>query len=301
MTRLATQTLATYDLAPYAVSVSCFICDGGNKFDAEQCRYCQAPLALTYQSTSDRKSPPKLLAVLGPAGSGKTSYLGMLADILSRQPGPLEFVARGAFSVQLQQQSIAALARRTFPVDTAIAPGDWNWMHCQVKGRKQRRPLELIVPDMSGAALQADIEHQASPTIRSFLKKCAAAMILVDAERLLRGDQSPDFHAMKVISHLNELNNHRKTGWSRRPIAIVLTKADSAEFCHEHPARFVELHAPGLWRQCQQRLAHTAFFAVSVVGASVHIQLHGADFFLPLRVEPRGIVEPLQWLLGQLA
>ena len=148
------------------------------------------PLALTYQSTSDRKAPPKLLAVLGPAGSGKTSYLGMLADILSRQPGPLEFVARGAFSVQLQQQSIAALARRSFPVDTAIAPGDWNWMHCQVKGRKQRRPLELIVPDMSGAALQADIEHQASPTIRSFLKKCAAAMILVDAERLLRGDQA---------------------------------------------------------------------------------------------------------------
>ena len=42
MTRLTTQPLATYDLAPYAVSVSCFICDGGNKFDAEQCRFCQA-------------------------------------------------------------------------------------------------------------------------------------------------------------------------------------------------------------------------------------------------------------------
>ena len=33
----------------------------------------------------------------------------------------------------------------------------------------------------------------------------------------------------------------------------------------------------------------------------MQIHLNGEDFFLPLRVEPHGIVEPLQWLLGRLA
>ena len=36
----------SYRLAQYSVQVPCFICEGGNSFDAEVCRHCQAPMAL---------------------------------------------------------------------------------------------------------------------------------------------------------------------------------------------------------------------------------------------------------------
>ena len=93
MTQLRPIKMESYDLAAYAVEVHCSICDGGNSFDAERCRHCQAPLALTYQAEGNRKAAPKMVGLLGPPGCGKTVYLGTLADMLSRQAGPLQMLA----------------------------------------------------------------------------------------------------------------------------------------------------------------------------------------------------------------
>ena len=84
MTRLVYSPLDSYELRHYAVDIPCFVCDGGNRHDAERCRHCYAPLALTYQAADQRTKKPQMLAVLGPRGAGKTSYLGMLCDCLSR-------------------------------------------------------------------------------------------------------------------------------------------------------------------------------------------------------------------------
>ena len=73
-----------------------------------------------------------MVAVLGPSGSGKTVYLGMLMDMLSRQPQRLEIVARGASSIGLQQTTVSALARCEFPAKTGREPECWNWMHCEI-------------------------------------------------------------------------------------------------------------------------------------------------------------------------
>ena len=35
--------LDSYRLSQYAESAPCYICGGGNNFDAELCRHCQAP------------------------------------------------------------------------------------------------------------------------------------------------------------------------------------------------------------------------------------------------------------------
>lgn len=300
MTQLRPIALDSYDLAAYAVEVPCFVCDGGNNFDSDRCRHCQAPLALTYQAENNSKHPPSTVAILGPAASGKTVYLGMLSDVLSRQAGPFQFLARGAFSLEVQQHSIAGLSQRRFPPATHRDPENWNWMHCQVNDRSRRRPLELILPDMSGAAIEEEVDHHASPIIREFLKRCAAAIILVDAERLAHDDQSPDFFAMKVISHLHELGASRKASWTRRPVAIVFTKADGAPGCFEDPAAYAEVHAPGLWRQCNERLKKHAFFATSVIGAHAAVNVNGNRVPVAMRVEPRGVVDPLQWLVKQL-
>ena len=64
MTRRAVLPMESYELVQYAVQVPCFICEGGNAFDAELCRHCHAPMALAYQANV-QKAPPKMIAALG--------------------------------------------------------------------------------------------------------------------------------------------------------------------------------------------------------------------------------------------
>jgi hypothetical protein len=290
----------SYRLAQYSVQVPCFICDGGNSFDAEVCRHCQAPMALAHQSNL-RKTPPQLVAAIGSADAGKTVYLGMLTDMLSRGCDDLQLLARGAFSVSLQQLTMSALANCEFPEKTPNEPDRWNWIHCQVRSARKRHPTELIIPDPSGEAILEEVDHPHTyPVIRAFLEKCAGVMILVDAVRLTEGEKDQDFFAMKMLSYLSELCDDPKTGWPSRPISLIFTKADQCESCFDEPAQFASKHSPGLWQHCQQRFTRSKFFAAGVAGACGFQRDLGGQRQVPLRVEPRGIIEPFEWLVDMI-
>lgn len=291
--------LESYRLAQYAVPIPCFVCGQGNAFDTDRCRFCQAPMALTYQASS-LKHEPQVLAVLGSSRAGKTAYLGVLTDMLARQNGAIQLLARGAFSIAMQQTAVSSLARGYFPPRTPEDACHWNWMHCQVsKGR--RRPLELILPDIAADAIAEEIEHpQSSAIMRALMNRSTAALILLDAARLLEGDRHPDFFALKAVSYLCELETRRKQHWSRRPIALVFTKADQAEACFDDPLAFARRYAPGLWHHCRERLKQYQFFATSVSGGHAYHRDVASRRPIPLRVEPRNVVEPFEWLLGHL-
>src|SRR5262245_64256930 len=100
MNRSGVVLLDSYRLTQYAESACCYICGHGNNFDAELCRHCFAPMALAHQAASQRICP-KMVASIGPSGAGKTVYLGMLTDMLSRQAEPMQLLARGAFSIEI--------------------------------------------------------------------------------------------------------------------------------------------------------------------------------------------------------
>jgi hypothetical protein len=290
----------SYRLAQYSVQVPCYICEGGNSFDAEVCRHCQAPMALAHQANM-RKIPPQLVATIGSADAGKTVYLGMLTDMLSRTNDELQLLARGAFSVSLQQLTMSALANCEFPDKTPNEPDRWNWIHCQVRAAKKRNPIELILPDLSGEAILEEVDHPHTyPVIRAFLTKCSGVMILVDAVRLMEGEKDQDFFAMKILTYLCELDDDPKRGFPSRPIAIIFSKADQCETCFDDAAEFARKHAPGLWQHCQQRFAVTHYFASGVAGAcAFQLELVGRRQ-VPLRVEPRGVIEPFRWLVHQI-
>jgi len=291
--------LDSFRLAQYSVQVPCFICGNGNSFDSELCRHCQAPMALAHQANI-QKVPPQLVAALGSAGAGKTVYLGMLTDMLSQSGGELQLLARGAFSVSLQQMTISALADCEFPDKTPNEPDRWNWIHCQVRSEKKRHPIELIIPDLSGEAILEEIDHPHTyPVIRAFLSKCSGVMILVDAIRLKEGEKDQNFFAMKMISYLCELDDDPKRGWSTRPVGVVYTKADQCEPCFNDAAEFARKHSPGLW-QHSQRFSRCRYFAAGVAGACAMQMELGGRRLVPLRVEPRGVIEPFQWLVGEL-
>ena len=289
----------SYRLAQYSVQVPCFICGGGNSFDAELCRHCQAPMALAHQA-NQRKSPPQLVATLGSADTGKTVYLGMLIDMLSRGQDSLQLLARGAFSVSLQQMTMSALANCEFPEKTPNEPDRWNWIHCQVRAPKKRHPTELIMPDLPGEAILEEVDHPYTHTvIRSFISKCIGLLILVDAVRLMEGEKDQDFFAMKMLSYLSEMDDDPKTGWSNRPVSLIFTKSDQCEMCFDDASGFARKHAPGLWHHCQERFKQSRFFASGVAGACASQMELGGVREVPLRVEPRGIIEPFLWIVNR--
>jgi len=302
MSRGAIQPLESWRLAKYAVPIACHICETDNTFDSEFCIYCAAPMALAHQ-VANQKVHPQMIAVIGSSGVGKTVYLGMLMDMLSRQTSRTQLLARGAFSITLQQTTVSALSSCEFPCKTPNEPDRWNWVHCQLQGSGRRSPLELIVPDMAGEAVLEEVDHPHTfRVIRAFLEKCSAAMMLVDAVKLTDGGREQDYFTMKLLSYLSELGGDRKNSWSKRPLAMILSKADQCEECLDDPAGYAEAHAPGLWRHCDERFGCHKFFAAGVAGAcAARESLDHGLVQVPLRIEPRGIVEPFEWVLDCLS
>lgn len=294
--------LESYRLAQYALQIPCYICEGPNTFDAELCRHCFAPMALAHQAHA-QKLRPKLVAMLGASGVGKTVYLGMLMDMLSRPTQPLQVLARGAFSITLQQMTTAALARCEFPDKTPNEPDRWNWIHCLVRPENRKHAAELIMPDMAGEAIMQEVNHPRSyPAVRSLSQKCGGMLLLVDAVKLRDGSHEQEHFALKVLTFLSELDVDPKRKWAKRPIAIVFTKADQCDACFEDPAAFARQHAAAMWHCAQERFQNVSYFASGVAGAcGYRMEMGNRRRRIPLRVEPRGICEPFTWLIDKLA
>jgi hypothetical protein len=282
--------------------IPCLICDQGNTMDAEVCRSCFAPMILAHQAQT-QKLAPIMLAALGPSGVGKTVYLGMLLDMMSRRPHDLQVSARGGFSVTLQQTTLAALARCEFPSKTPNEPDRWNWAHCQLRGPGNPQPVELVMPDIAGESLFQEVDHPRSyQVIHSLLGRANGVLVLIDGTKLQAGSLDEDYFTMKLLSHLSELGQNTKSDWGNRPVALIFSKSDQCESCFEDPSAYAKRHAPGMWRVCQQRFHKHRFFAAGVAGACAKRTIRGRGVQnIPLRLEPRGIVEPFEWLINSLA
>lgn len=290
----------SYRLGQMAVQVPCYICSTENTANTELCRQCFAPMALANQAANP-KEQSRMVAAIGGSGVGKTVYLGMLMDMLSRQPDRMQITPRSAFSLNLQQATASALSRGEFPAKTPTEPDRWNWVHCQVRAKGHKHPVELIMPDMAGEALLEEVDHPDSyQAIRPLLSKCSGVLILMDTVKLQAGSLDEDYFTMKLLSYLASLDDRPKQGWGARPVAFVLTKADECEECFVDPGDFAKSRAPGLWRQCQERFHNHRFFATGAAGGFAFRTGREGRVRVPLRIEPRGILEPFEWLINQV-
>jgi energy-coupling factor transporter ATP-binding protein EcfA2 len=305
MSSLAQIPLESYLLAQQAAPIECLVCKQENCRSATRCRACRAPMALAHQAESV-KHKPHLIAVLGASGAGKTTYLGMLMDILTRQVGLPHTTARGPLSISLQQTTATALSTGWFPEKTEHDPEHWHWVHCQFHCRRRRRPIEVVFADVAGDAFARETEHEGRyPAIRAILANCAGVIVLADAERLKAGDHEHDFVTLKLLTLLGDLRdeqlrNRRLRTSERRPLALVLTKADKCDGCIVDPREFAEAHAATLLGSCQTRFPRHQVFGCSVAGATAYRDLYGSPQHVPLRIEPHGIVEPFGWLVTEM-
>ena len=279
---------------------SCPLC-GSHIVEGDPCPQCFVP-AEVIDSIQCRDQEPRYVAVLGPSGVGKTVFLGMLLDLLARGAGGLHGMARGPFSVGLHRNLILSLERQRFPEKTPAEPDRWHWVHCEVNATGRRGPaFDIVTPDVAGESVMHELESPRShPTIRALIERCAGMVVLADVVQVAADGQGQELFAMQLVTYLDTLRSTKRRKVDV-PVALVFTKADLCEEPIRDPAAFARSNAPALWRLCEARLKNYRFFSAGVAGSCARlVDRDGRESLVPLRVEPRGIVEPFAWMLGHL-
>lgn len=285
--------------------VLCACCGEENIARGGYCMQCYTPVELS-RSVAARGSPARFVSVLGPSNAGKTVYLGVLLDILSRGLSELRGLPNGSFSVSMQQQTMTALARRRFPEKTPSEADSWRWVHCEItRDKKDQQYLDLVTPDFAGEAVALEIEQPGTfPTIHAVVGKSAALLVLLDSCRVRDGDREEDFFGLKLAAYVVDRQGACGGALRRKlpaPLAVVLTKADACPEAFDDPQAFAAAHLPGLTQFCRRNFAHARFFAAGVVGSSAIVRNeHGWEMPIPLHIEPRGITAPLEWIVSRL-
>ncbi len=305
------QPLDSYRLGQYQLPLPCLLCGENNLIDSTACRNCTAPMELTRIVAEAKKTRPQIIATLGAPGVGKSVYLGMLLDILTRQRDRSDVTTLGTSSVDLQQMTMAALTRGEFPEPTPQKPEEWTWAHCRLTRSTRKTPLEVFLPDISGSAVVQECEHRKSyDVIPGMVSKATGLMLFIDSGRVQEGDKDEEFFALKLLQYFEQIQSQeaeKENGKKRRKraptyhVAIILTKADQSEDCQQRTAEFVRGHMAALWQHCEDRLPSHRFFATSTVGACATVKdRRDFDVTVPLRVEPQGVIQPFRWMLGKI-
>jgi hypothetical protein len=308
MRRISEQMLSSSYYAAQADGdgMHCVCCGVLYPGTGTHCNRCQAPLELS-RTVKARRTPPRFISVLGASGAGKTVYLGLLLDILSRGCGELRGLSHGSYSIAVQENIVSALQNRRFPGKTATEGDSWHWLHCEVTTAKHpNRPWDVITPDIAGEALSLEVDQPKSfPAIWSVVSQAAGVMLMCDAIAATESPLGEDVFALKLLSYIHSAcevpGKSRKQSYCRNlPVAIVLTKCDQCPEVQRDPENFVTHHLPRLLQYCRKGFQRFQFFAASAVADCVTlVDDYGCASQIPLHVEPKGIIEPLQWIMKQ--
>jgi Double-GTPase 2 len=278
----------------------CPLC-GGISRGGDPCASCNLPYKVI-ESILNRRTPLRFLGVLGPTGAGKTVYLGMLLDMLARGVSGLHGLAQSPFTLSLHRNVILALERQRFPEKTPVESDRWDWVHCALYAGKSKTPYDIVTPDVAGEAVMGELENPGThKTIHALIGGCAGLVVLVDVVQVIADGQGQELFAMQLVSYLDALKPRKRNRKIDVPVAIVFTKTDLWDEWIPNPEVFAKTNAPALYTQCRARLQRCSFYFSGVAGSTGRlIDRDGQEMLVPLRIEPRGIVEPFAWMINQL-
>jgi hypothetical protein len=285
---------------------TCVCCRQGFVGGKAACPHCQAPLELS-TALSSRGAPPKFVSVLGASAAGKSVYLGLLIDMLSKGNDGLWARAQSGLSLELQEQTVCALEMRRFPDKTAAEADGWKWVHCEIaRDKRDKKAIHLVAPDFAGESITQEVERPGTyPAIRSVVRQSRGILFLCDSQRVRDASLNEDMFAMRVISYvyqqqlLNE--NAARQQQLALPLAVVFTKCDRCPEAARDPQAFAANNLPRLMQLCEWNFQQFHFFAASVAGSTaLLIDQLGRRMRVPFHIEPRGLVEPMAWLLSEI-
>ena len=175
-------------------------------------------------------------------------------------------------------------------------------MHCEIYAGKSKAPFEIVAPDVAGEAVAGELEDQGTyRTIRALIGRCAGLVILIDVVQLVADGKGQELFAMQLISYLDALKPRKRNRKIDVPVAVVFTKTDLCDEPIRDPESFAKANTSSLYGQCRMRLERLSFHCSGVAGSTGRlIDRNGQEMLIPLRVEPRGIIEPFAWMVNQL-
>src|SRR5579883_711184 len=279
---------------------ACPLC-GAPTYEGNGWNTCFLPFKVI-ESIQSRPDMPRFVGVLGTSGVGKTVYLGMLLDLLARGECGLHGLARSPFTLTLHRKLILALERQRFPEKTPIESDRWDWLHCEITAGRKKGPYDVVAPDVAGEAVVGELESQGTyKTIRALIARCAGLVILIDVVQIVGDGKGQELFAMQLISYLDALKPRKRNRKIDVPVAVVFTKTDLCDEPIRDPESFARANTSALYSLCQARLERISFYFSGVAGSTGRlIDRDGQEMLVPLRVEPRGIVEPFAWMVQQL-
>jgi hypothetical protein len=304
MSQLVEQSMSSRRFLAESTKFPCVCCDSA-LFDVDGfCSNCQAPTSLS-RIVADRGAPAQFISVLGASGAGKTVYLGMLLDMLTKGTDTIQGLPNNSLSVAVQEHTIGALERRRFPDKTPNDVDQWKWLHCEISvGKKKGTFFDIISPDFAGEAIAFELDHPGTfPVVGHVVRKSHGIVMLIDSIRVCQAGRGEDFFAMKMVSFIQNTHGNgsaHSTKKSRLPLAVILTKCDSCPDAVHDPAGFAAANMPGFERYLDRHFAMYQFFAASVVGSiGTLVDRAGRVEQIPFHVSPHGIVEPIEWIVKQ--
>lgn len=279
----------------------CACCGRSVSESAEVCAHCFMPVSISL-SAAEQGVRPTFIPVLGCSGAGKTVFLGMLLDLLNKGKHGISGQPKTAFSIAVQQETMLALERRRFPKKTPLELEEWNWIHCQVEYQRKRKSVlfDVVAPDIAGEALAMELDMPNSfPVVRNCVSQATGFILVIDARKVCDRPTDEDLMATKIATYIN---SHLSPNGGRSqdvPIAVTFSKADLCEEVSADPFQFARQNLPGFLAFAEKNLPEMDFFASSVVGSVTNVSDNYGEYFVPLHVQPKGIAEPLAWVLSR--
>lgn len=263
------------------------------------------PASLTH-SVKAQGAEHSFISVLGASNAGKTVYLGLLLDILSKGGEDFRGTAASSFSVDLQAHVVNMLEKRSFPEKTPTEADAWQWLHYKLtmSHKKSTRTADLISPDFAGEAIATEISRPGLyPAVAHVVSRSNGLMILCDSVRVRDQGAGEDLFAMKLATYIAEQHELYGENFGKRgkgpSIAVVFTKCDACPEAVNDPSAFAANNTPRLHDFCRQTFRRVEFFSAGVAGSTgVIADTRGLQMCVPFHIQPYGVLEPLRWILA---
>jgi len=270
---------------------------GGNNFDAELCRHCQAPMALAHRLTR-QKIHPRMIAAIGPSGPGKDVFLGMLTTcsrgkMSTCSSWPAARSRSSSSSTRWPPWPTAnSRTRRRMSPTAALGP-------LQVL-RKKRKPAELIIPTWRAKRSGGG---RSSPHLSGDLlvpREVLGVLVLVDARASKAAKATKIFHydeahqlPVRAVVRQEEPAGRPAPWPSSSPRPISANTVSTIRRVSPSATR-------RLAQQCRERLKRHKFFAIGVAGACGYRNESHGHVHVPCE-SSLAHCRAVEWLLEELA
>ena len=176
-----------------------------------------------------RAEDARVIAILGPLKSGKTSLIASLYDLF--QAGPvmeIEFSrSRTLHAFERACHDARSASRRYEPDMSRTSRGGVSFYHLEIGGGAAGDRLALIMGDRSGEEYREIADDASNASTFSEVVRADSITILVDGERLLEAGKRHNLRS-EIILMLQALHDGDGLRVGSR-LALVLTKLDAVQ------------------------------------------------------------------------